>query len=65
MREGGDRVCQEEIKKFAIKEWDLYRSVDYFAGHFGRDKTGAMIVVRWYFPHIFEQLTKIIKYCDA
>ena len=35
------------------------------AGHFGRDKMGAMVVSRWYFPHIFKHVTEMIKYCDA
>ena len=30
------------------------------AGHFGRDKTGAVVVARWYFPHIFKCVTYII-----
>ena len=35
-----------------------------FAGHFSRAKPGQMVVARWYFPHIFKDVTEIIKYCD-
>ena len=35
------------------------------SAHLGRDKTRAMVVVRWYFPHIFTGVAEIIKYCDV
>ena len=34
------------------------------AAHFGRDKIGALAVMRSCFPLIFKHVTEIIKYCD-
>ena len=61
MKVVADRVCQEEIMKAYHEGIGSLQEAGMLAGHFGRNKTGAMAVVRWFFPHIFRCVT-YIKY---
>ena len=65
MKVAADMVCQKEITKACHQGMGSLQESVVLAGHFGRDDIGALVVARWYFPHIFKLDTEIIKYCDT
>ena len=54
MKVVADRVCKEEIMKACHEGMGSSQEARVLAGHFGRDKIGAMVAVWWYFHYIFK-----------
>ena len=46
MKVAAEMVCQEEIKKFCQEGIGLWQEVRVFAGHFCKDRMGAIVAAR-------------------
>ena len=51
------KACHERV--------DISQQSRVLSGYFGMYKVGAVVVARWYFPHIFKYVDEFIKFCDV